>query len=78
MNFYNNCISLHYAYSFHNKLKTNPRYLAHQVNCRIDTVLLKMEEDMFHDRMSKEVLKEPWDASLQREGSERHICYQPQ
>ena len=61
--------------SFHNKLKTNPRYLAHQVNRRIDDLvgtLLKIEEDMFYDRMNKEVMKDSGEASLKREGTERH------
>ena len=48
----------HFTLSFHNKLKTNPRYLAHTINRRIDDLvglLLTIEEDLFHDRMRKEV-----------------------
>ena len=61
--------------SFHNKLKTNPRYMAHQVNRRCDdliNILLKVEEDMFHDRMRKEVMETPQTASQKVEGEERH------
>ena len=39
--------------SFHNKLKTNPKYLHHHVNRLCDGLLetlLLFEEDMFHDR----------------------------
>ena len=69
------CHHLIVIFSFHNKLNTNPRYLVHQVNRRIDdpvATLLKMEEDLFHQRMTKEVMKDSWDASLKREGSEQH------
>jgi hypothetical protein len=61
--------------SFHNKLKTNPRYLAHHVNRRVDdlvAVLLTIEEDIFHERMRKEVMCDSHDASLKCEGSNRH------
>jgi len=64
-----------YICSFHNKLKTNPRYLAHQVNRRIDDLvgtLLVIEEDLFFDRMRKEVMKDSKDASIKQEGSDRH------
>ena len=43
--------------SFHNKLKTNPRYLNHRANRRCDDlieVLLNIKEDMFFERMRKE------------------------
>lgn len=61
--------------SFHNKLKTNPRYLNKLSNRRCDDliqVLLKIEEDMFHDRMRKEVMCRAKDASLTLEGEQRH------
>ena len=61
--------------SFHNKLKTNPRYLDHHVNRRCDDliqVLMKIEEDYFYERMRKEVIFRPEDASLKQEGHERH------
>lgn len=64
-----------YLNSFHNKLKTNPRYLNHHVNRRCDDlieVLLKIEEDTFYDRMRKEVMMRPQDASLKQEGCDRH------
>ena len=60
--------------SFHNKLKTNPRYLNHNVNRRCDdliTVLLSVEVDMFYDRKRKEVLSSTTEASLKVEG-DRH------
>lgn len=62
-------------YSFHNKLKTNPRYLAHKVNRRCDDLietLLGFEEDMFHNRKRKEHFGSPLDASLKCEGTARH------
>ena len=62
-------------YSFHNKLKTNPRYLAHQVNRRINDLvgtLLHIEEDLFFDRMCKEVMRDSNEASLKQEGRDRH------
>ena len=61
--------------SFHNKLKTNPRYLDHHVNRRCDDLiqeLMKIEEDYFYERMRKEVILRPEDASLKQEGHERH------
>ena len=64
-----------YDYSFHNKLKTNPRHLAHQVNRRIDDLigtLLLIKEDLFFNRMRKEVMKDSGEASLKLEGNERH------
>jgi len=61
--------------SFHNKLKTNPRYLNHCANRRCDDligVLLTIEEDMFYDRMRKEVMDTPTDAIMKVEGTVRH------
>ena len=61
--------------SFHNKLKTNPRYLNHRVNRRCDNlieVLFTIEEDMFFERMRKEVMLSPKDASLKAKGEQRH------
>lgn len=49
--------------------------MAHKVNRRCDDligILLKIEEDMFHDRMRKEVMETPQAASLKVEGQERH------
>lgn len=66
---------LTYAHSFHNKLKTNPRYLAHQINRRVDDLictLLILEEDLFFDQKHKEIMRDPTDASLQYEGMQRH------
>ena len=43
--------------SFHNKLKTNPRYLNHWANRRCDDlieVLFTIEEDMFFELMRNE------------------------
>ena len=62
-------------YSFHNKLKTNPRYMNHHVNRRCDDliqILLTIEEDVFFERMRKEVILSPQDASMKTEGKERH------
>lgn len=62
-------------YSFHNKLKTNPRYLNKHTNRRCDDliqILLKIEEDMFYSRKRKEVMSTPQDASLKLEGEKRH------
>ena len=45
--------------SFHNKLKSNPKYFGHKVNRRCDDLLetlLKLEEDMFHERMQREIM----------------------
>ena len=52
--------------SLHNKLKTNPRYLAHEVNRRIDDLIgtLLVIEDLFIDRMRKEVMIGSNEASL--------------
>ncbi|XP_065897260.1 uncharacterized protein [Dysidea avara] len=60
--------------SFHNKLKMNPRYLAHQVNKRIDDLVgtLLQIEDLFFDRMRKEVMRDSSEASLKQEGTDRH------
>lgn len=60
--------------SFHNKLKTNPRYLNHKVNRRCDDlieVLLSVEEDMFYERKRKEILYSTTEASRKIEG-DRH------
>ena len=35
-------------------------------------VLMKIEEDYFYERMRKEVILKPEDASLKLEGHERH------
>ena len=67
-----------YSYSFYNKLNTNPRYLAHQVNTCIDNLIgiLLLIEDLFFDHMHKEVMKGNGDsigeASLKKEGNERY------
>ena len=70
------CVITSYLFlSFHNKLKTNPRYLNHRANRRCDDlieVLLTIEEDMFFERMRKEVMLSPKDASLKVEGDQRH------
>ena len=61
--------------SFHNKLKTNPRYLNHRANRRCDDlieVLLTIEVDMFFERMRKEVMASPKEASLKAEGEHQH------
>lgn len=61
--------------SFHNKLKTNPNYLNHKVNRRCDDllqVLFHYEQDMFCDRMRKEIMMSPSDASEKVEGTKRH------
>ena len=53
----------------------NPRYLAHQVNKRIDDLvgtLLQIEEDLFFDRMRKEVMRDSSEVSLKQEGTDRH------
>ena len=60
--------------SFHNKLKTNPRYLNHNVNRRCDDlieVLLLVEVDMFYERKRKELLTSTTEASRKVEG-DRH------
>jgi len=65
----------YYVRSFHNKLKNNPRYLAHQVNRCIDDLigtLLIIEEDLFFDRMRKEIMNDGKDASIKQEGSDRY------
>ena len=52
--------------SFHNKLKTTPRYLNHNVNRRYDDlieVLLSVEEDMFYERTRKELLSSTTEAT---------------
>jgi len=60
--------------SFHNKLKTNPRYFNHNVNRRCDDLieyLLSAEIDMFYERKRKEILTTTTEASRKREG-DRH------
>ena len=45
------------------------------VNRRCDDlieILFTIEEDVFYDRMRKEVIMNPQDASLKSEGTERH------
>ena len=45
------------------------------MNRRIDDLigtLLLIEEDLFHDRMRKEVMKDSKEASLRSEGNDRH------
>ena len=70
------CIYKHFfVYSFHNKLKTNPRYLNHKVNRRCDDlieVLLSVEADLFYERKRKEVLTSTKTASLKIDG-DRHV-----
>ena len=64
-------------HSFHNKLKTNPRYLNHRTKRRCENlieVLLNIEEDMFFERMRKENILSTNDASLEVEAdSGMHI-----
>ena len=55
--------------SFHNKLKTNLRYLNHRANRRCDNLI---DEDMFFELMRKEVMLSPKDASLKAEGEQWH------
>lgn len=60
--------------SFHNKLKTNPRYLNHNVNRRCDDlieVLLLMEKDMFYDMKRMELFSTPSEISMRLDG-DRH------
>ena len=48
----------------------------HHVNRRCDDfliqILLTIEEDVFSERMRKEVILSPQDASMKTEGKERH------
>ena len=49
--------------------------MAHKVNRRCDDlvqILLTIEEDTFYDRMRKEVMSDPQQASLKTDGKERH------
>jgi len=75
-NYISSIITDAYNYnSFHNKLKNNPRYLAHEVNRRIDDLvgtLLVIEEDLFFDWMRKEVMRDSKEASIKHEGNDRH------
>ena len=60
--------------SFHNKHKTNPRYLNHNINRRCDDlieVLMSVEEDLFYERRRKEVLTSITEATRKVEG-DRH------
>ena len=70
------CVITSYLFlSFQNKLETNPRYLNHRANRWCDNlieVLLTIEEDIFFERMRKEVMLSPKDASLKAEGDQRH------
>lgn len=62
-------------YSFHNKLKINPRYLNRHVNRRCDDlieVLMMIKHDLFYDRMRKEVMMSSQDASIKVGGEKRH------
>ena len=62
-------------YSFHNKLKTNPRYLDKHTNRRCDNliqILLRIEEDMFFERKRKEIMSTASDASVKVDGEQRH------
>ena len=48
----------------------------HHVNRRCDdliTILLTIEEDVYFNRMRKDVMLSPQDASVKAEGKERHI-----
>ena len=55
-----------YYRSFNNKLKTNPRYLNYCANRQCDDLIevLLIIEDLFHDRMRKEIVLTPMDATL--------------
>ena len=49
--------------------------MAHKVNHRCDDlvqILLTIEEDTFYDRMRKEVMLDPQQASWKTDGKERH------
>ena len=82
-NIINGPLAFHWTYlmynaldtcSFHNRLKTNPRYLNHNVNRRCDDlieVLLSVEVDMFYERKRKELLTSTTEASRKVEG-DRH------
>ena len=59
---------------FPNKLKTNPRYLYHNVNRRCDNlveVLLLLEMDMFYDRKHMELFSSTTEVSYKLDG-DRH------
>ena len=61
--------------SFHNKLKTNPKYLNHHVNRRCDdliAILLSFEEDMYHDRKYSDIMTSPNSLSLKHNGIDCH------
>ena len=60
-------------HSFHNKLKSNPRYLNNKVNRRCDDLietLLSVEVDMFYERKRKELLASTTEASRKQEGDQ--------
>ena len=68
-------IEFYCPYSFHNKLKTNPKYLNHHVNRRCDDLimtLLSFEEDMYHDCKYLEIMSTPELQSEKRDGVDRH------
>ena len=60
---YHQAVMVHMnPFSFHNKLKTNPKYLNHHVNRRCDDlieILLLFEEGMFHQRKYLEIISQP-------------------
>ena len=61
--------------SFHNKLKTNPKYSNHHVNRRCDdliAILLSFEEDMYHDRRYLEIMNSPDLLSQKHDGVDHH------
>ena len=67
--------SLTFLCSFHNKLKTNPKYLNHHVNRRCDdliAILLSFEEDMYHDRKYLDIMTSPDSLSLKHDGIDHH------
>jgi len=64
-------------YSFHNKLKTNPKYLnvLHHVNRRCDDfnmTLLSFEEDMYHNCKYLEIISTPEILSEKHDGLDCH------
>ena len=73
---YTLCQSYHdNDHSFHNKLKTNPRCLNHNINQRCDDlieVLLLLEKDMFYDRKRMELFSSATEASYKID-TDRHI-----
>ena len=66
---------VHCACSFHNKLKTNPRYLNHNINRRCDDlieVLLTVEMDMFYERRRMEIFNSTTEISSKMEGDQHY------